>query len=466
VTVPRKPGLVNRVVNLTGPAGREHTLTVEYAFRLPAGKPAGPVPIPLAEAAAATRGSVRVRIWAEPGRVPHLAADGWDEQPLEAVAGQDSLPALCLLARRPEMRLGLRLHEPAEGALGTVAIDRALARVTVGDNGWQTYRVTCVLDRLTADHIDIEFPTAVTRLDPKVWLDGRAVAWEAVDDNGQKADMGRVARLKIGPELVRQAAVLDIDYRLDPGRAAGSGRLQAVLYPPVFRGAIGPTPLRWQVALPPGTLLLAPGGGPGQVWGRRGWLLGPHNATSAADLDRWLLGADDAARPGGDGQPEGLPSFVSRAVEPAPLRVVYVSDRLWLLVCSVTVVAVGLGLYFLPLGRGVVVVALAVLMLAVALAGVLWPAVLGAVLYGCEPGLIVVAMVLGVQWLVHKRYRNRLVFMPGFARVKPGSSLTRTMGSGRPRGEPSTTDAPAEPAPAGGRPSPSSQRTTRPPAEG
>jgi hypothetical protein len=93
----------------------------------------------------------------------------------------------------------------------------------------------------------------------------------------------------------------------------------------------------------------------------------------------------------------------------------------------------------------VVWVVVAALGVVAALAGVFWPDVVGMVLYGCEPGAVVVVVVLGGQWMLHKRYRSRVVFMPGFARVKPGSSLTRSTGSNRPMarsGEPSTTEVP------------------------
>ena len=92
---------------------------------------------------------------------------------------------------------------------------------------------------------------------------------------------------------------------------------------------------------------------------------------------------------------------------------------------------------------------------AVTAAGLLfWPSGLGAVIYGCEPGLLVVLLVVAVQWALHQRYRRQVVFMPGFSRRKPGSSLSqprepsRAGGShppSRPRGEPSTVDAPPPP---------------------
>src|SRR5262249_41462029 len=137
----------------------------------------------------------------DPGTLPHLAADGWDEQSVEAVSEQDSLPALCLLSRRADPRLALRLTEPSAGTLAAVVVERGVVRATVGESGQQTYHASLVLTRLTADHLDVEFPAAVASLDLKALLDGKAVAWKMVDAAGQESDNGTVARLQIGPDL-------------------------------------------------------------------------------------------------------------------------------------------------------------------------------------------------------------------------------------------------------------------------
>jgi hypothetical protein len=86
------------------------------------------------------------------------------------------------------------------------------------------------------------------------------------------------------------------------------------------------------------------------------------------------------------------------------------------------------------------------LLLALALAclgsaGWFWPELLPAVLLGALPGLALLAVLLTLQWMVHERYRRQLVFMPGFTRVKKGSSLIRPSSVNRQR-EPSTVDVP------------------------
>jgi hypothetical protein len=89
-----------------------------------------------------------------------------------------------------------------------------------------------------------------------------------------------------------------------------------------------------------------------------------------------------------------------------------------------------MGLYYAAVGRergrGRLFWALLVLLgLGVALLGLIWPGLLTALLYGAQPGLAVLVVVLAVQWLLHERYRRRIVFLPGFRRVKSGSSMVR-----------------------------------------
>ena len=81
-------------------------------------------------------------------------------------------------------------------------------------------------------------------------------------------------------------------------------------------------------------------------------------------------------------------------------------------------------------------------------AGLMWPQLLAPVVYGCQPGLLVLLVVLSLHWLVQERYRRQVVFMPGFTRMQSNSSLLRAGQGNRPR-EPSTVDSPAAP-PAGG----------------
>ncbi|MCS7045307.1 MAG: hypothetical protein NZO58_03015, partial [Gemmataceae bacterium] len=110
-------------------------------------------------------------------------------------------------------------------------------------------------------------------------------------------------------------------------------------------------------------------------------------------------------------------------------------------VCSGTLVLLGLGWMLLPLPRwlrGLMLGAAVLGALAVALR---WRAFVPALLYGCQPGAVVLLGLLGLQRLLQERYRRQVVFMPGFAQWQEGSSLSRRQSGPKPR-EPSTVDAP------------------------
>jgi hypothetical protein len=82
------------------------------------------------------------------------------------------------------------------------------------------------------------------------------------------------------------------------------------------------------------------------------------------------------------------------------------------------------------------------LVCAIAAAALLKPAVFSAVVYGCEPGMMALAALLLMQWLMHERYRRQVFFLPSFSRIRSESSQVRAGGMARPTGEPSTVDHP------------------------
>ncbi|HKI38807.1 MAG TPA: hypothetical protein VKA46_43560, partial [Gemmataceae bacterium] len=178
-----------------------------------------------------------------------------------------------------------------------------------------------------------------------------------------------------------------------------------------------------------------------------GWLFALRPTVSTGDFESWFVGRD-GYRPE-ETRPYPDPAVAVWRSAPEPLRLSHVPEQPWLLVCSLTLLIVGLALAFLSLSRAVFWGTLATIGVAALLVGLFWPGVLGAILYGCQPGALVLLPVLAVQWLMHQRYRRQVVFLPGFTRVKAGSSLNR--GSNRPRGEPSTVDA-SPSSPSGQRP--------------
>ncbi len=463
-----KGGARTRLVHLTalpgpvgaGAAGQGHLLVLEYAFALDKG---ASIAVPLVVAADGMgplmQGDTKVRVWAEPGAAPTVAGGPWSREDVEEVSGSDRFPSLVVRSGRPGAPLALRLGETV--AVYVVLVERALIRASVGEGGVQAYRARYLLTRLAARHLDVELPAPVSTLELRVRLDGRRVDWETMDEKGRRNDGGRTARLRLAPELVRRRAVLEVSYQLSPGRTAG-GPMQTTLQAPVLRDHPDGVPTRWQIDLPSGWVPLGPreggGGGPGEerAWGWRGWLLAPRLALTRADLERWFAGPGEKLQveetaEGAGGGDEQVPSLVCWREAAGPLVVTHVPQQAWLLVCSLAVLVLGLGLSWLTWpgeGRRRSAVWLWPLLVLLALGLVvcvlLWPTAMAQVAYGCQPGALVLVLVLAGQWLLHERSRRQVIFLPSFSRSRPGSTMQRQREQEAPLqpGEPSTVDVP------------------------
>jgi hypothetical protein len=458
-----------RFATLRPPEGKDGAATLElvYAFPLPTERAGEPFAVPLVVPAQATQGDIKARVWGDFGATPALAtgATGWSEQNIEVVKDNPRLPALVLLARAPDTPLSLRLDEPQPPAESsspiTVLVDRALIRVSVGDGG-QDYRASFLLTQLATHDLDLEFPAPIISLNPRVILDGKdvdrkEVEMEIVDEAGRRADGGRFARLRLSPDLVRRPVVLEVSYHLPPGRTA-AGPMQTTLQPPLIRGDTGRVQTRWLVVLPANLVVLGPEGGPGSepTWGWRGWLPAPHTPVTSADLERWFAGTGEAGRPA-EGE-SFLPGLVCTRTGLGPITAVHAPQQVWLLVCSLVLLAGGLGLFLVVRPRGgaptatwvgVTVTGFLVLMVAVVVGRFLLPTLTSAILYGCLPGLAVLLIAFAVHLLLQEHHRRQIVFLPSFTRGRAGSSIVRagSTGSGprpqpapQPHGEPSTVD--------------------------
>jgi hypothetical protein len=171
-----------------------------------------------------------------------------------------------------------------------------------------------------------------------------------------------------------------------------------------------------------------------QQWGWRGWLPAPEAALNNAELEFWLserTGVDSAR----------LPSLVGNTTRLESVRLLRVPQQLWLILCSGAMLLLGLGLRFAPLPPAVHWASIVALGGALLALGIFWASLLPALLYGCLPGVAVLAAVVVLRWLMQQRYRRQLVFLPGFTRAKAGSSLRRPSSVTRSR-EPSTVDVP------------------------
>jgi hypothetical protein len=426
---------------LDGPA-----LNVEYLLPLPKkGREASAWTMPLLWPAAATRCRTRVRVWADPGVQPTLVGGAWEEFPPEIVADRDALPALVLRADGLSVPLALRLGETTALHAATT-IDRTLIQVTVPEGKFQAYRCRALLSRFGGRSVDLEFPAAVAGLSLEVYLAGKRIPNPTViDEQGKESETGHAIRIRTTAEAAHRPVLLEVRYQLAFGRGEGLGRLVTVLAPPRFLGAVYPGPVRWQVGLGPDRIPVYWGGEAAfdQRWGWRGPLLAPQPAVTGADLERWIGGG--AALPGTesvDGVRWG--DLVGWQSGSDPVSLIQLPRQAWLLGCSLALLLVGLGAYFAPWRSALRGVAAVVFGAGAIAAGLWWPTTLAAVLYGIEPGAVVLAAVVAVLWVMQRRYRRQVVFMPGFSRPPAGSSIVRNGSSQRRRVEPSTVDSPAK----------------------
>lgn len=446
----------NGVVFLDRPE-KKSSLTLDYSTPL---EPAAPAPapnadrapagtkifsVPLVSPVEATRIETKARIWSDPGVFFKGQAGGaWQAQPLEAVPGKNSLPALVLRTGRLDSPLVLERSVPSFTPLAPVVVERALIQVVVADGGCHNYRARFLLSRMSARNLDVELPgLPASGLNLEVFLDGKKVTRMQMSEGGDDASGGTSLRLDLEPDLYQKPALLDLRYRIDPGRTKGNRFLQSTFYPPVLGGDVYLGQARWQVKMPAGWVLLSQDGGSRseQQWQWRGFLLTPCSAVSDAGLERWLGTPDTLEEPSPEPTLDET-SLVSWRAALEPFAILQVPQQAWLLACSFLFLVVGLGLSFLKLPRVPFWMVLCAFGLFAAYADMRWPSLVPALLYGCEPGAVVLLLVLAVQWLLHQRYRRQVVFLPGFDRGKPGSSVVRLANSARPHSEPSTIDSP------------------------
>jgi hypothetical protein len=428
-------------VRLSATADQDPVVVLGYSIPVTAGRNFA---VPLLVPEQATVGETRVRIYSEPGLMPLCDGAGWEELPVEEVTtqppGQRRLPVLVLLARRIDPALALRFAE-GQGKLPPVVARRALIRVEVKEGQGPLYRASYVLQQTTGRTLDVELPRAWQANlleDLRFTLDGNQIDPESVEG------AERTARLRLPAEALTRPVLLDVQYRLPP---TGTSPITTTLQPPVLVGDPGRLLVRWAIVLPAGWVALAPEEGPGtrRTWGRRGVLFVSRPMESLADLEGWLTGTDPGTQE--PNSPFVNPTLVCWRTGVQPLTVIHLSQQVWLLACSLVVLAVGL--VFVFWWRRVVrqegspaalLVALMVVILGIVLLSLWYSTLLAAVTLGAEPGAAVLLLVVVLQWLAHERERRRLLFLPSFTR-KPVSTVTRTPTPVQPRTEPSTVDA-------------------------
>jgi hypothetical protein len=433
----------------TKDGGKEWRLELRYQTRLGendrAPRTGEPFLVPIVAPEQATAGSLKVRIWSNPGFLPRAASPRWEEQNIEEVKDRD-LPVLVLRAAKLDVPLRLVLGAQAAGF--SALVERALMRVKLEESGAQSWRASFQLRQLADRYLDLLMPAPVDTLKAQFFFNHHKVTPVFVDDKGEVRGDGTIARLHLPPLGERERAgsindghsvasasgSLEVLFQSLPG-SNGASRLHTPLYPPrILRATAVPT--CWEVNVPANRVLLGPESATGveRTWTRHGWLLAA-NLTGPPELLS-------------DEEPVALVCWRDQS---EPIVLTHSPQRAWLLVCSLGLFFVGWGLYWLALpqanDKGRLSIwfwpLLALVALAVAVAALFWPTILCALMYGSEPGAVVLLAVLGLQWLRHQRYRRQIVFLPSFSRGRTGSSLIRKTATHRPQStEPSTVDAP------------------------
>jgi hypothetical protein len=420
-------------VALAGDA-RTESLTLKYDFVLP---PAGSEPartrtfsVPLIWPESATHLEAVVRVWSEPGTLPALAdarvVDAWEDQAPRPVQGYDAMPALLLQGAGAQLPLVLKVQESPLTPLARAILDRGLVQVAVDEDGGQHYRARFLVRKFHQKVLEIEVPRGAEGL--SIAVDNPKVTkWSK-----HEADGNSIIRFEVDAEYYSQPVLLEIDYTRPGAHLAVERFWQTTLHPPRFRSEVFLGKVRWQLSLPASWTPMVPEGQTVDArWGLQGWLLSPLAEVSSSDLEHWLTGKESADPP----SPVSL-ALWRNSLE--PLLVLHLPRQAWLLICSGLFLAVGLGLFFAPLSRFSFWLLVGLLGAGTITVACFWPTILAPLVLGCQPGLVVLLLILVVQWLLQERYRRQVVFMPGFTRLKPGSSLIR---SGRQR-EASTVDAP------------------------
>lgn len=433
-----------RVAVVPLPAEGTGRLVLEYQFALPqpdqAKRPQEhanaslPFEVPLLWPEQATRTDTKVRLWCDANVTPTLteqqiAAVVWQDQGTEIVAGADRLPRRVLAGTQTGAPLLLRLEvtPPDRDAVA----ERVLVQVAVEEDGSETYRVRFLLTELNAPTLRVKLPVPLAG-QVQITLGQKRPVWELTDN-------GSVAKITVHPNLYHQPVILELTYQLARDHLHDEGVWRTGLHAPEFVGRVIVQQVRWQVSLPNSMVPLVVGENTGspQQWVWRGWLLTPESALTSAQLEQWLTAPPSADLP-------VTPSLVLARDTLQPLYLVRVPQQFWFVLCSGLLLLLGLGLNSSALSSYTASLLMILVGLAVVLLGLFLPALLPVILYGCEPGAVVLIVVLLVQWTLQERYRRRVVFMPGFQRLKPGSSLVRTGSVHRPR-DASTVDAPANP---------------------
>jgi hypothetical protein len=382
---------------------------------------------------------VKVRVWAPAGVQTRLTDEAvqrgvWKERSIEVVPEKKQFPALVLVGYGANLPLALQIENAAASTLAAFLADRALIQVHMADDGRQQVQARYLIRKLNAPYVDVELPLPLSRFRdrPTFTLGKDALSqWKVIDATEQ------VVRVQLHPDQAKLPALLEISYTIPAEGMERNSFWRTTLYAPIMRSEVVIGQMRWQLSAPAPQIAAALGRSvrADVQWGLQGWWLPtPEPSVTGADLDSWLAGKEAA-------QPDGGVTFAFSHVSLQPETVYHLPRQWWLLGCSGIFLIVALGTYLAPLPRWAFWLLLGAFAFVVAAFAVLCPAACAPVLFGMQPGVVLLIVFIGMHLLMQERYRRQLVFLPGFTRAKQSSTIVRSNAAKRPR-EASTVDAP------------------------
>jgi hypothetical protein len=395
---------------------KEATVKFEYAVTLPPGD-ARTVPISLVLPNGTSHTDVQARVWitGDGSRSVRVAAGTWREEPPDPSAEREFLPALTLVASGAELPLSLDIRRGAGEAAGSVAIERGLLQATHGDDG-TAFRARFLLRRWSTDHLDVTLSAALDGAMPEAHLDDppkRIPAAIRVEDGR------RVIRIPLPEPKPGRTLAVEVRYALP---SAPMGEKATYSAPEPVASFTGP--VRWQIVGPVGSVpLLAGRERSEQRWQPRLGLILPTPAATE-DLEKWFLtGTADGASSG------GTESAVLRVAAPTSVSFVHLPRIAFLIGCSVAVLFIGLVLSRFPGWLAGPIVA--VLAGAIAIAATLYPQPAAQFAAAAEPGFAALLLVLAFQAAARRYHRQRVTYLPGFARTGPSPTASGSRSSDR-----------------------------------
>jgi hypothetical protein len=439
-------------IELTGPLQKEHRLVLSYSQKLqekrveagdsgssphaasaPASTRAGFLVV---RAVDASTTQTKVRVWCEPDTQASAVGTGWEQTAPEIIEGRSSLPSLVITSRHDEP-VSLELTKTAFPVVSAI-VERALVRVVLDSSGPWSYRARLWVGQLALRRLRLKLPYRIVRSDIDVRVGDKSVPVNVIDEAGLAASSGQRIQLELEPTLYASGVLLDLRYQVRPEHRPEQNPVSLVLRPPILEDAMIVGRTRWQLILPAGYMALEVGGG--AVTERRwGWwkgLLAPRPAAASRELDYWI---DSSGRQPIEEDIE--PTLVCWQASMAPLPLALVPERLWLFGCSLGLLLLALA-FVLARRGGLLFSSVAIIACAGLVAiSVYWPGALPMILFGCEPGVLVILAIVAFQWLLNVRYHRQIAALPGFTRLKSGLPAARSESSNGQR-PPSTVDVP------------------------